>query len=197
MKNKGKCFSKINQGKRLKGDTYQTPYLMTQSLFDNEVFDDKTSMLEPACGEKAIVKIIKKNYFGKLKYYDIKEGRDFLEEKEKYTYIITNPPFNKANQFILKAKEITTIKFCFLMPLGYLQGQWRFENIFNVISLFQLTKIYVFTRMPMLSNNIREDGKYETGMQSYGWFIWERSSIERINHPIIYWIDSKNHIVRK
>ena len=195
--NKGKCFSKVNQGKRLKGDMYQTPYLMTQALFDNEVFDDKGTMIEPACGKKAMVKIIKKNFKGKLTYYDLYSGKmDFLNETRSFDYLITNPPYSKANQFIMKAKQIIKHRFCLLLPLNYLQGQWRYENIYKFVEKYPLERIYVFTRMPMLSDTIRSDGKYKTGMQSYAWFIWVNVNTEWNQRPIIHWIDSKDHIYR-
>lgn len=194
---KGKCYSKVNRGQRLKRDKYQTPYTMTQSLFDVEIFDDKTTMLEPACGDCAIVKIIKENYFGDIEYYDIADGNDFLIEEKKYHYIITNPPYSLANEFIMKAKKIAEIKFCMLLPLNYLQGQKRYEYIYNKVDNFFLTKIYIFTRMPMLSNKIRKDGKYQTGMQAYAWYIWEKRNYESNSTPLIYWIDSKDHIVRR
>jgi hypothetical protein len=197
---KGKCYSQVDRGQRNKNDNYQTPYKLTEALFENEYFSKKKEVLEPACGDGAIVKILNE----KFRYINIfagdkKTGFDFLEmcEAKIFDYIITNPPFTLANQFILKAKKICKIKFAFLMKLNYLQGQWRYENIFSIKDKFPLVRIYIFTRMPTLKDTIREDGKYETGMQAMAWYIWEKQKHETLSIPIISWIDSKDHIVRK
>lgn len=195
---KGKCYSKVNRGQRKKSDFYPTPYLLTQSLFDNEYFDDSASMIEPACGEMAMVDIIKKNFKGNLTFYDIKFGNDFLKETRFFDYMITNPPFSLANEFILHAKKIINFKFYLLLPLNYLQGQFRYENIYQDHNNFPLSKIYIFSKMPMLSGNIRKDGKYKTGMQALAWYVWEkRPTNYGYKQPCIYWIDSKNHIYRR
>jgi len=196
---KGKCYSQVNRGQRNKNDLYQTPYKMSEALLEYEYFFKDYSVLEPAAAEGAIVKILQKYNFKNIYSYDISDSsrRDFLEEKDKYYQIITNPPFSKANEFIIKAKEICEYKFAFLMKLNYLQGQYRYENIFNVCDNFPLTKIYIFTRMPTLTNEIREDGKYTTGMQAMAWYIWDKKNCDCISEPVIKWIDSKRHIVRK
>lgn len=198
---KGKCWSQVNKGQRKESDFYQTPYKLTESLFKNEDFDFNKIVLEPACGDGAIVRILNSYFtYKNVESYDLKiHNIDFLKDcpDRKYDYIITNPPFSIANEFIIKAKEICTIKFAFLMKLNYLQGQWRYKNIFNKYDNFPLTKVYVFTRMPTFESTIREDGKYETGMQATAWYIWEKIKYETISQPIIRWISSEGQTVNK
>ena len=59
---------------------------------------------------------------------------------------------------------------------------------------YGLKKVYVFTRYPMLGEKLREDGKYNTGMMVYAWYIFE-------NHysgdPIIDWIDNNGDVLNK
>jgi len=57
---KGKNFSCNNLGQRKKSDFYETPYSITQQLLDNEIFEYQT-ILEPACGNGAISKVLEKN----------------------------------------------------------------------------------------------------------------------------------------
>jgi hypothetical protein len=181
---------------------------MTEQLLEHEKFDYSKSFLEPACGkcdctyyEGAIVKVLKK-YIGDIDYFDINEGRDFFFENNiEYDYIITNPPFSKAFEFIQKSKEIAKEKFAMLLPLSYLHGQKRYEGQIFTDPDYPLTKIYVFTRYPLLEENIREDGKYKTGMMVYAWFIWEKLSLYQQNDrgeiPVIKWIDNNKYVLSK
>lgn len=175
---KGKNYSCNNTGKRNKNDFYQTPYSMTLQLIETgELYDCKT-LLEPACGNNAIVKFLIENLNHKfsMSAYDI-NGKfisfNFLNETIQYDCIVTNPPFSKANEFILHAKKIATKKIIFLMPLSYLHGKNRFDTIWTDKE-FPLKCVYIFTRYPLLENEIREDGKYKTGMQVYAWYVWDK-----------------------
>ena len=46
----------------------------------------------------------------------------------------------------------------------------------------------------MLSNEIREDGKYNTGMMVYAWYIWDK---EHKGSATIDWIDNNNDVLKK
>jgi hypothetical protein len=116
-----------------------------------------------------------------------------LKEINKFDTIITNPPFSLAFEFIQKAKEISNY-FAFLLPLSYLHGKKRFDNIYSD-EKFPLSRIYVFTRYPMLGEPLREDGKYNTGMMVYAWFVWDKFSVGR--EPIIRWIDNNHNVLTK
>lgn len=188
---KGKCFSAVNRGQRKKSDFYETPYSMTKQLLQSEEFNYNLAVLDPACGNYAICHELK-NYFRTIYSYDLKNGEkyNFLKEIKEYPYIITNPPFSLAHEFIQKAKSIYTSKIVFLLPVSYLHGQKRYEDkIFS-----ELKCIYVFTRYPMLGELLREDGKYHTGMIAYAWYIWEKNWIKE---PVIRWIDNQKYILNK
>ena len=131
---KGKNFSANNIGQRKKSDFYETPYSITEQLL--EVEDFTGSILEPACGNGAILKILK-NVTG----YDIE--KDFLTETKHYNNIITNPPFSLSFEFIIKAKEIARKKIAFLLPLSYIHGKKRFDYIYQDKE-FPLARVYVF-----------------------------------------------------
>ncbi|HSA75407.1 MAG TPA: hypothetical protein VLE21_04395 [Candidatus Nitrosocosmicus sp.] len=187
---KGKNFSLNNvDGKRNANDYYQTPYSITEQLLEREKLNG--SILEPACGQGAIVKVLMKNGY-RPSFYDLALGADFFSEKRKYDWVITNPPFKKAFEFIQKAKIVAN-NIAMLLPLSYLHGVERYKHIWNDKN-FPLRKIYVFTRYPMLSENIRADGKYKTGMMVLAWFIWDASYK---NEPIIDWIDNNEFIINK
>jgi hypothetical protein len=187
---KGKNFSCNNNGKRKKSDFYETPYSITRQFLDEESITG--NILEPSCGNGAIVKVLKENGLNVIGK-DISQGQNFLEETEKYDAIVTNPPFSLAYEFIQKAKTITDY-FAFLLPLSYLHGKKRFDNIYSDRE-YPLTRVYVFTRYPMLGDKLRDDGKYKTGMMVYAWFVWDKKSTN-IN-PIIKWIDNNSFVLNK
>ena len=190
---KGKNFSTNNTGKRRKSDFYETPYSMTEQLLENELFGVNSvyggTILEPACGNGAIAKVLKEKGYDVVAY---DKEKDFLQETKFCPYIITNPPYSQAFEFILKAKKIAIDKFCFLLPLSYLHGQKRFEKIWSDAE-FPLTKVYVFTRYPLLGEKLRDDGKYNTGMMVYAWFVWEKGY--KLN-PQIFWIDNNKFVIK-
>jgi hypothetical protein len=181
----GKNFSCNNQGQRRESDYYETPFSMTQQLLEQEPFDEQKTFLEPCCGARAIAQ-----YLPNCTAYDLREGHDFLLEQRQFHYIITNPPFSKAFEFIKHCKKVATDKFALLLPLSYLHGQQRYES-----GIFQgLKTVYVFTRYPMLGDALREDGKYRTGMMVYAWYIWE---IGWLQPAIIQWLNNQPYIIKR
>jgi hypothetical protein len=190
---KGKNFSCNNAtGKRKKSDLYETPYSLTRQLLEREKLSG--SLLEPACGNGAIVKVVLEKYQN-IWNYDLSQGieGDFFNEKSQFDTIITNPPFSRAFEFILKAKEIAKQKIVLLLPLSYLHGVKRYEEIYQD-KVFPLKCIYVFTRYPMLGDELREDGCYRTGMMVYAWFVWEKAYL---GDPMIKWINNQKFVLSK
>lgn len=194
---KGKCYSKVNRGQRKASDLYETPYSMTRQLLDVWFPFTKTvdkQIFEPACGNGAIVKVIKEYGYDVISS-DILWGDeyDFLKETKKFGCIITNPPYSIANEFICHAKRIA-VTVAMLLPLNYLQGVTRYrEGLYT-----NLEFVYVFTRMSRLDipffTPLREDGKYETGMQAYAWYIW---NYRFEGSPSIHWINNNEYVLRK
>jgi hypothetical protein len=187
----GKNFSCNNTGKRRKSDFYETPYSITRHLLDVEEFPLYGVILEPSCGNGAISEILRERDYNVIAK-DIKNGDDFLLETQKYDAIITNPPFSLAFEFIQKAKKLTNY-FALLLPLSYLHGKKRYDTIWTDKE-FPLSKIYVFTRYPMLGETLRTDGKYNTGMMVYAWFVWNKFDKETNK---IYWIDNNADVLTK
>ena len=190
---KGKNFSANNAtGKRKKSDFYETPYSLTRKFLDAEEFDKSLTVCEPACGAGAISNILKERWKdGLVSAYD--EETNFLSETGNYDYIVTNPPFSLAQEFILKAKIVVNKKFALLLPLSYLHGKKRFDEIYSDKE-YPLKKVHVFTRYPMLGDKLREDGKYTTGMMVYAWFVWEKGYSDE---PTISWIDNNEDVLSK
>lgn len=187
---KGKNFSCNNVGQRKKSDFYETPSCLTIKLL--ELVKLKEPILEPACGNGAIVKILLKEYEN-VDFYDIKHGQDFLSETNKYKTIITNPPYSLAFQFIQKAKTLCN-DFYFLLPLSYLHGKQRLDYIYSD-KIFPLNCIYVFDRYPMLGEPLRKDNKIHTGMMVYAWYHFSKKP--EYKEPLIRFIDIQKYILNK
>ena len=194
---KGKNFS-LNSTKRNKNDYYQTPYSMTRQLLEVENFGGK--ILEPSCGAGAIVKVLR-DYDKSVDYCDLnnefsltgifKNFKDFINDDfDRYDNIITNPPFSLAKEFILKAKQITNNKIAMLLPLNYLHGVTRYNEIY-LDRKFPLKAVYVFCRYGMLEETIRDDGTYRTGMMVYAWYIWDK---DYKGEPMIRWINNNSYV---
>jgi hypothetical protein len=189
---KGKCYSQVDRGQRKKGDFYETPYSLTQTFLDCLHLSRNEFILNPAEGNGAISKVLKDNGY-KVTSYDIIQGKDFLQEDRQYDWIIENPPFSLAYEFIQKAKQVARYGFAFLLPLSYLHGKKRYDDIWRDIK-YPLSEIYVFTRYPMLGDPLRADGKFRTGMTVYAWFVWEK---DYTGEPVINWIDVNDYVLKK
>lgn len=185
----GKNFSANNLGQRRKADLYETPYSLTAQLLAAEPFDRLAPTLEPACGGGAIVRVLGSQGFTAIEAYD--QERDFLSEQRTFPQIITNPPFSQALAFILRAKAQCTGRFALLLPLSYLHGKARLDQVY-CDRAFPLARVHVFCRYPMLGDPLREDGRYRTGMMVYAWFVWERGWP---GAPEIRWIDNHRYVL--
>ena len=98
-------------------DDFPTPPWATRALFehviDGQEFNHQ-SCWEPACGKGHMAKVLNE-YFGEVIASDIfpygyGSTRDFLDEAmvQEVDWIITNPPFNRAEKFAAKALSIAT-----------------------------------------------------------------------------------------
>ena len=189
----GGPFSQLRPlGQRKEADFYETPYSITRHLFEKETFDYGLTVCEPACGNGAIVRVLKKKKFDSVTSYDIQTGTDFLKDTNQYDYIITNPPFSLAFEFMQHAKKLARQKFALLLPLSYLHGQQRFLHVYSDRS-YGLKKVYVLTQYPMLGEPLREDGKYHTGMIVLAWYVFEEGYDQL---PRFDWIDNHAEILK-
>jgi hypothetical protein len=207
---KGKCYSAVDQGQRRKEDAYPTPYSLTKLFMEETHFGEDSVIWEPACGEnRAMSDEIQRNIqtghlFATDKFcegYDYANKSsmaplDFLECADviRTEYLCTNPPYHLFKEFILKAKKVTASKIAMLLPLSYLQGQDRYDYLWND-TVFPLQSIYVFNRFPDLRSPLREDGKWRTGMASYAWMVWNKGTASYA--PTIKWLDCRKYVLKK
>lgn len=100
---------------RNKVDFYETPPLATIALLDflekNGCLCPGHSIWEPACGSGKIAEILRNRGYNVIST-DLNDfgygetGIDFLSEQRECDWIITNPPFSKATEFIKHARDL-------------------------------------------------------------------------------------------
>lgn len=127
---KNKAGSRINGGntayKRVESDYYPTPPEATQALLNFLQLPTDTVIWEPACGRGHMVNVMCDNGY-KVISTDIITGIDYLAtESKECDWIITNPPFSRAHEFI--EQSIRNEKpFAFLLKSQYWHAQKRYE----------------------------------------------------------------------
>jgi hypothetical protein len=185
-----------NQNKkseRNENDKYLTPYSVIQQLLDLTAIPKDATILEPCSSEeRTIATTLAKNGYTNISenIYDETATTDFLVRTDlQAEYIITNTPYGdrQTTAFILKMKQVATKGIYALYPFSILMGSKRLEKIWKDTS-FALKEVFIFARPPFLTDKVRPDGKYRTGMTFYAWFYWEKGFV---GDPTLKWIDNK------
>ena len=172
---------------RAEHDYYATDPDAVKELLKVESFSSR--IWEPACGELHISNVLMENGYTVYNTDIVDRGYvdetiDFLTtiETDLDVDIITNPPYNKAKEFVERALETISDghKVAMLLKLTFLEGAKR-GDLFDTQPP---KKVYVFRRRTKCAMN----GKFE-GMGSsavaYAWFVWEKGFNGK---PIIDWI---------
>ena len=164
---------------RNKYDKYLTPYSITQQLLDYISLDKNTKILEPCSStEGCIVKVLRDNGFSNVTeniYDPLKPETDIFNlPNDSCDVIITNTPYGKdIISFVKKMKTIATKMVIALYPISTLHSTKRFNQLWNDDE-YGLSEVLMFTRPAWLKDTIQKDGKYNTGINAYGWFIWTK-----------------------
>jgi hypothetical protein len=161
-------------------DDFPTPPWATRGLVEH-IIDDKPSLrrltcLEPACGAGYMAKPLRE-YFGEViasDAYDYGYGeiRDFLSypyQSNSADWVITNPPFRLAEEFVMRAMPIARHGVAILARSVFLESIGRYEGIFREMPP---TKFAQFVeRVPMVKGRLDRRATTATG---YAWLVWEK-----------------------
>lgn len=163
---------------RNKSDFYPTPPEVTQALLDILTLPKGTTVWEPACGEGHMVEVMTKNGLEVIGT-DIQSGTDFLKAElpGDVQWIITNPPFSLAEQFIRKSAE-HKVPFAMLLKSQYWHAARR-------VSLFQtITPSYVLplTWRPDFLFKTRGSG---SPLMDVIWCVWIPGAYKTRYIPLI------------
>lgn len=155
-------------------DFYRTPEIATLKLLTKEKFQGP--VLEPACGDGAMSEVLKAQGYS-VQSQDLYQlgyglsGMNFLEYNTSWPSIVTNPPFNQAEEFVwqgLKLTEMYKGKLALLLRLSFLEGQKRKEMFENT----PLKNVYVFSKRVTFTRPDDKDKSY-SGMMAYAWYVWD------------------------
>ena len=176
-------------------DFFPTPLWATRALIEKVIGAGNVSgleCLEPACGMGHMVRPLSE-YFRAVDAFDIHPYGcgmviDFLDiderESRRWDWIITNPPFNLAEQFIIKARTMCRHGVAMLVRTQFLETVGRYNRLFKSDPP-NITAIFV-ERVPMLKGRV---SKTATTATSYCWLIWNGTKTTfRIAPPRIEWI---------
>src|SRR3954470_20929238 len=123
-------------------DDFPTPPWATRALVEH-VLDNKNALrrmscLEPACGAGHMAKVLKE-YVGEVHAFDAYDygygaTRDFLtypNETNAVDWVITNPPFRLAEEFVLRALRIARRGVAIFARTVFLESDRRYKKIFR------------------------------------------------------------------
>jgi len=161
-------------------DDFPAPPWAARALFEHVLGDDGPlrgmSCLEPACGAGHMAEVLKE-YVERVDAsdaydYGYGEVRDFVLEPYQagsYDWVITNPPFRLAQEFVIRGLEVARIGVAMVARTTFLESVGRYEAIFgeNPPAIFaQFTE-----RVPMLKGRLDPKASTATG---YAWFVWRK-----------------------
>jgi hypothetical protein len=176
-------------------DFFPTPPWATRALCNwllaNDCIYSTDICWEPACGAGHMSRTLSE-YFASVYETDINYygcgvgGIDFLEkspsnERSLTSWIITNPPFNKAEKFALRGLEVAHKGVGLLVRTSFLEGVGRYNNLFTTnppSAVLQFSE-----RVPMHKGRLDPKGSTAT---SYCWVIWRTPRLP--GHTQLHWI---------
>ena len=156
-------------------DFYPTPPWATFALMENEAFSG--DMWEPACGDGAMSEVLQE-YTPNTRSTDLYDrgygdhGLDFRITQDSCDNIVTNPPFNAAEEFVHSGVESAKKKFALLLRLAFLEGAGRQKTIFRK---YAPSRVWVFSeRITFYPKGATRKG---SGTTAYAWYVWDRDHL--------------------
>ncbi|MGJ0621486.1 MAG: SAM-dependent methyltransferase [Methylocystis sp.] len=145
--------------------------------------------LEPACGAGHMAKVLS-GYFDSVHSSDIYSYgygsvSDYLSagySPNSIDWIITNPPFRLAEEFVLRSLDIARIGVAILARTVFLESVGRYSRIFSKASPSVFAQFS--ERVPMVKGRLDEKASTATG---YGWLVWYKDSLAT-SPPQLMWI---------
>lgn len=151
-------------------DYYATEPRAVELLLNEETFSNE--IWECACGEGHIANVLKDHGHWVITTDIIDRGLgaklDFFAWNNPISIdIITNPPYNKAQQFVEHALEIATdgIKIAMFLKLTFLESERRRE----LFEKYPPKTIYVASKRLQCGKNGIFTGNSAV---AYAWFVW-------------------------
>lgn len=153
-------------------DDYQTDPRSVEALLQH--VKPFGSFLEPCVGSGNISDAVKP-YVRKMDWCEITTGRDFLTWDfggRRFDWIITNPPFSLAREFIDRSLARAD-HVAMLLRVNFLESQDRLKWWQSRLP----TALYVLANRPGFLTRegtrvLNKQGKPGTDSCAYAWFVW-------------------------
>jgi hypothetical protein len=177
-------------------DFYATPACAVRALLAVEQIPQ--IVWEPACGDGAIVQVLRDAGRDVIASDlvdrgcpDAESGVDFLletEPPEPARAIVTNPPFKLAEPFVAHAIELVP-EVHMLLRLAFLEGKrWRSKGFAG-----HLARVWVFgPRLPFMHRGDFAGKKTDSSAIPFAWFVFRRDSGRR-NPPLVGWLNPREY----
>jgi hypothetical protein len=161
-------------------DFFPTPPWATRALCEHVLHGALAplSVWEPAAGEGHIAEVLRE-YFGQVRASDVFDyGRGYevgsfigsgldVAAASPVDWVVTNPPFNLACEFALRALSVARVGVALLVRSAWAEGADRWDRLF---SPHPPTLIAQFVeRVPMVKGGWDPDASSAT---AYSWFVW-------------------------
>jgi hypothetical protein len=166
-------------------DDFPTPPWATRALIEHVLLArdptlTKQSCLEPACGAGHMDKVLRE-YFTATSAsdkFDYSYGKvaDFQTapyEVGSFDWVITNPPFNLAEDFIARARKIARRGVAVLARTVFIESVGRFERLFQPDPPAAFAQFV--ERVPMVKGRLDKKASTATG---YAWFVWLNEDVD-------------------
>jgi hypothetical protein len=102
-------------------------------------------------------------------YADVRDFLTYPYETNAVDWVITNPPFRLAEEFVLRALRVARQGVAILARTVFLESVGRYEGIFQATPP---TKFAQFVeRVPMIKGRLDRKATTATG---YAWLVWEK-----------------------
>lgn len=176
-------------------DYYASPAPIVRILLDNENFAGR--ILEPCLGEARVIEhVLHERGYNDVVCFDIAghgdERRDFFSITEQYDAIVTNPPFRHHVAFIRHARKVARHKIALLLPLNYLTGKSRHDEVWMDRD-FPLARVLIMSRgVNFLTNDPFADRLLASQLYC-AWFVFDR---HHLGPPTMQWLDNHPLIER-
>ncbi|MCP9629823.1 SAM-dependent methyltransferase [Rhodopseudomonas palustris] len=113
-------------------------------------------------------------------YGDIFDFVVDTSEQNSVDWVITNPPFRFAEEFVLRALRVARVGVAILARSVFLESVGRYNSIFESSPP---TKFAQFSeRVPMVRGRLDKKASTATG---YAWLVWERATV---GAPQLMWV---------
>lgn len=185
-------------------DFFPTPPWATRALIEHVLIPGGRTraeiaasvVWEPACGADHMVRPLSE-YFRETIGTDVHDYghaavHDFLmpylpkivEARPGPHWVITNPPFRLATEFVLRGIEVADHGVAMLVRTAFLEGVTRHRDLFSArppIVVAQFSE-----RVPMVKGRLDPAASTAT---SYAWIVWSGRQYPRlVGHTRMIWI---------